>query len=224
MRFKEYIIEYKEIEFVGDLIMQKIIPLGNFLKKHNWIVTDKKLVDGLNKIFKDSIIGIVFKMSPGGKSIYRYIDGGELEIANGEINVYVYLNKGVSNFFKRFAKEEKEEKVFYDPRKNQFFSELLNMLSHEFRHIGQIKSSELKALMAGPDDPRYIAHKTEIDAFAYQAAIEWLKYGKGGQVYNMYKNLFDDRDNKVYKRFLKRMEIYKKKLKKLKIDKLLKVT
>jgi len=221
MRFKQYIDESMEIKEVGNLIKPKIKPLYDFLKKHNWIVSDKQLIDQLNKIFKSNDIDYMFKLTTDKGKIYRNIAGGGLSILKGNVGLEIELVKGVSDFFKRFAKGNKD-KIFLDIRKNQFFSDLLSMMSHEFRHIGQLVSSKFKTKLINPEDAtvgEYFGSDAEIDAFAFQAAIEFLKYDKHGGVYKTYSKIFDIND-KPYKKFLKRLESYKSKLKKMKLDKI----
>lgn len=229
MRFKEYINEAAadEIKIVSYIIEPKVKLLYKFLKSNKWITDDKEITDILNILFKNKDIPIVFDISREKNKIYRYISGGEVEIGGGEIVITVHLQKGISEFFKRFAKPDKD-KMFLDMRKNQFFSDLLNILSHEFKHLTQIRASDIKATFIDPSDldpkdyHKYTGSDVEIDSFAFQAAIEFLKYGKHGGVYKMYKKTFEVDDSR-YKKFLKKLESYKSKLKKMKLDKILKV-
>ena len=221
MRLQKYLDEEIEIVEVGNIIRPKIKLLYNFLKKFNWIVTDKQLINQLNKIFKSNDIDYTFKLTTDKGKIYRNIAGGGLNIKSGDVELEIELVKGISDFFKRFAKGGKD-KVFLDIRKNQFFSDLVNMMSHEFRHIGQLISSKFKTKLINPGDAtvgEYFGSDAEIDAFAFQAAIEFLKYNKHGGVYKTYNKIFDIND-KPYKKFLKRLEIYKSKLKNMKLDKI----
>ena len=216
MRLKEYINEAVETKEVNELIQPKIKPFYDFLKKQNWIVDDKDIVDFLNKLFKGESIGYKFKIVPGKGKIYRNISGGLLSIKGGQVVLDINIVEGVSNFFKRFAKSNKD-KMFLDIRKNQFFSDLLNMLSHEFRHIGQLISSKFAITFIDPEVSsayEYFGSSAEIDAFSLQAAIEFLKYKKHGSVYKMYRKIFSSDDDN-YKRFLKKLEKYKKELKQL---------
>jgi len=255
MRLKEYLNESKEVSVVRDIISPRIKLLYDYLKSNNWEINDKDTVDVLNILFKTSLPQIIFKMSPvksdGG---YKNIVSAEFDIEGKSVIVYVYLPKNISDFFNQFI-DPKKEKTFKNIKKNEFLSDLENMLSHEFRHLGQLKSSNLKIPFINPEelDPidfwKYLASDAEIDAFSYQASIEYLKTGKNGVSYKLYNNIFNpDKKNiekelatkkdrsgskyksvkdwlkakdKIYKNFLTKYERYKKKLKEAGLDKIL---
>lgn len=245
MRLKSYITEMsKEIKTVRNIISPMIPLFFQYLQEKDWEIDDKELVEILNILFGKSKPPINFELSNEDGGGYKNIIGGDFNIEGTKVGVNIYLSKNVSKFFEQY-KDPNKEKEFKDFRKNGFISDLENMISHELRHLGQLKSSNLKIQFIDPEDAagyvKYLSSDSEIDAFSYQAAIEYLKTGKHGESYELYKTIFNpdkktikDKGNKesknfqlwlkskdkTYKKFLKKYERYKKKLKDMKLDKI----
>lgn len=218
MRLKNYIVEVsvEEVKFVKNMITSKSKQLYNYFDSRDWVVTDKELISNLNKIFKD--YNIIFSIGSYKKRLYATIVEAEIDPDNTRVSVI--LPKKVSEFFRRFAKINKKE-IFMDIGKNQFFSELLNTLSHEYRHMIQIvdyPDIEFVGGESGEPTEVYLDNRAEIDSFSLQAALEYLKLGKPGKIIKMYKEHFSD-DHRKFRNFMKKVERYKKKLEKLNFDK-----
>ncbi|HUS51488.1 MAG TPA: hypothetical protein VMZ91_15065 [Candidatus Paceibacterota bacterium] len=219
MRFKEYITEVKEVNLINKMVGSLAKQLYPLFKKEKWVLNDEKLLKLLNKAYGQFDIKIKFFISSDKTSMYRNISYAEVSIDYKQIEVYI--TKGSSEFFKRFAKPDKE-KMFLDIRKNEFFSDLANILIHEIRHFYQI-IMDPNTISIDPGEPgvkhwEYLETKSEIDAFALQGAVEFLKLGKPGKIMNMYKDYFE-KDAKEYKKFLSKVERYKKKMKTIGLDK-----
>ena len=212
MRLKEYINEMEEVHFVKKMIDSKSKELYNVLNAHDWVVTNNTLVKKLNKVFKD--YNIVFEIGSNKKQLYDTVIEAEIDSDNTKVDVK--LPKDISIFFRRFAKPDKKN-MFMNVRKNQFFSELLNILSHEYRHMTQIVDFPGIEYM-GYENDDYLENKAELDAFSLQAALEYLKLKKPGKIIKMYQDHYST-DSKIYRNFITKVERYKAKLKKLNIDK-----
>lgn len=256
MRLKEYITEMaKEFFIVNKIVNSRKKLFHEYLSSNGWTISDKDVGDVLNILFKDVKPQLTFHLTgmkaDGG---YNTIISAEFDINGQNIVVKTFLPKGIGKYFEKY-KDPQKEKYFLDMKRNEFLSDLVNMLSHEFRHLGQLKSSNFKIPFVNPEelDPvdfwKYLKSDAEIDAFSYQAAIEYLKTGKNGVSYGLYNSIFnpDSREvekelatkkdrsgsrnksaqdwlkakDKIYKNFLTKYERYKKKLQKAGLDKVL---
>jgi len=226
MRLKEYIDEsvIDEVKNIINIIKPMISLLHRYLKDKDWEIDDKELIEVLNIVFGKGKPKFVFDISKEPYGGYKTVNNADFDISGPIISINIYLTKGASKFFETF-KDPKEEKNFTNIRKNEFFSDLISMLSHEFRHLGQLTSSKFKAAFVNPDELtdktywKYLESHVEIDAFSFEAAIDYIKNGKNGNAYKIYKQVFDPKD-KTYKKFLKKFELYKEKIKKSGLDKI----
>ncbi|HUS51487.1 MAG TPA: hypothetical protein VMZ91_15060, partial [Candidatus Paceibacterota bacterium] len=213
MRLKEYITEMsKEYFIVNKIVNSRKKLFYEYLKDDDWTFSDKDIEDALNILYKDIKPPLTFHLT-GDKADggYSTIISADFDINGKKIVVNVFLPKDISKYFEKY-KDPENEKYFLDLKRNEFLSDLVNMLSHEFRHLGQIKSSNFKIPFINPEELdimdfwKYLASDAEIDAFSYQAAIEYLKTGKNGVSYNLYNHTFNPDKKKLENELAKKKD------------------
>lgn len=222
MRFDDYLVESAEFAMVVKDLQPKMNDLYRVLKKNHFQMKDKDIAIYLNAAFKSKRIR--FEKGPSAGAHWNpLIDGGGIE---NDLSIVLEYVPGFSNYFKRFAKEHKFSD-FFDIAKNQFFRGFAEILSHEYRHKFQSLLSKHKSFrsVVDPDSEGYTEYrrsKHEIDAFALQAAIQVLRTGKSSIV-NQYQEDFQGSDKKTWQRFLKKVNANIHKLKKMDLEKYIKV-
>lgn len=206
MRLKQYINETTKTTVVkSKIIIQKHLPeIMKEFEKENWIISDKKAIDIINKYFKrDNIEFELIEERIIGKSS-KNIAGG-VAYSNG---ITIYPVKGFAETFRRYAKPDKKED-FLNTATNKFFGEIHSILTHELIHIDQYELAKGKMPKKEIDTDKtkeYLSDKQEIEAFAQQAALEIARKGKSN-IITRYKNEFKPTD-KVWKRFMKKFFFY----------------
>jgi hypothetical protein len=223
MRLKQYLVEITT-PTVKDAIyglMPIFKRINTVLKKYKiYNMTDTEAVDILNSAFKEASINVKIATSKGDRR-KKYVSGAEYGGYYGpNINFRVFLKKGFSKVFRRFAKENKLD-VFYNPNENPLFREIAEALAHELIHMKQDISSKGKAFELKPGEAEstftgniieYFKHPLEIEAYAQEAAIEMLRRGESN-VAGTYKELFNNKSS-IYKEFFKKFAYYRKQLEK----------
>ena len=222
MRWSSYLVESAEFELAVKDIQPKMYDLYRVLKKNHFQMNDKDIAIYLNSAFKKK--NISFEKGPSsGMHWNPLIDGAGI---TDDLSVTIEYVPGYSNYFRRFAKENKFND-FFDIAKNQFFRGVAEVLSHEYRHKFQSLLSKHKsfAQTSTPDDIGYREYrkdKHEIDAFALQSAIQILRTGKS-TIADQYKENFAEDDKKVWQKFSKKLNSNIQKLKKMDLEKYIKV-
>lgn len=223
MRWSDYLVESAEFEMAVKDIQPKMKDLYRVLKKNNFQMKDRDIAIYLSSAFRKK--GIRFSEGPtSGPHFSPLIDGAEI---SKELSINVYYVPGFSKYFKRFVKENKYSD-FFDIAKNQFFRGFAEVLVHEYRHKFQFKASKSKAYdqIIKPDEDKwkelYTKDKHELDAFAIQSAVQLLRTGKSN-VLNQYQDDWQDNDRKTWQRFLKKVDANVQKLKKMGLEKYIKV-
>jgi hypothetical protein len=216
-RLESFIHRDRIIDRVIKIINNNIGNVGRILMKHSWNVNDDMLIKILNGTFNR--YNIIFFPSTSKKSqkIKKYISDAkawiitDTEKKETKYIVEIRVVKDFSNYFRRFAGNVSK---FYKIKENQFLKDLLDLLSHEIVHIKQASKSGKKFVQSQkPEDysydDTYLAIPEELDAFAYQAAIEVLRTGKleGSEVYKRYAKTFEKNDP-IFKKFMKRLFKY----------------
>lgn len=222
MRWSNYLVESTEFEMVVKDIQPKMKDLYRVLKKNGFQMSDKDIAIYLSSAFRKK--GIRFEKGPSSGNHWNpLIDGAGIE---EDLSIIIEYVPGYSNYFKRFAKENKFNE-FFDIAKNQFFRGVAEVLAHEYRHKFQSLVSGNKSfgqtfLPTEIGFVNYRKQKHEIDAFALQSAIQLLRTGKS-QISDQYKEEFEKEDKKVWQRFAKKLKSNISKIKKMDLEKYIKV-
>lgn len=200
---------------ITDNIMEK---LWTWLNKNQFVIGDFALMDFLNKV---SPRYIEFELTPHKRNLGRLLGYGWFNTTlpkreKPENTISLHLTKNAAGYFRRFSRKDKKD-IFFDRRKNQFYKELYELLTHELTHELQVIKSNWKIRWDWKEmDSSYLSDKGEIDAFALQAALQIIHSDRSG-VWDIYsshkaKGLITD---KVYNRFMKKVYSNIKELQKL---------
>jgi hypothetical protein len=219
MRLKNTLQEAAEFEMVVKDIHSKMYELFRVLKKNNFQMDDKSLEKSLDAIFKDK--GIGFQIGRKRISSFSHViqSGGMTD----DLFIVIEYVPGFSKYFRRYAKPDKQN-LFFDIAKNEFFRALAEIVSHEYRHIFQNLSA--KGIGVGETSPSssdkswvsYYKSHEELDAFALQAAVQYLRHGESNIISN-YDYHFSEKDPKTWRKFLKKFYMNVKELKKRGLEK-----
>jgi len=122
-------------------------------------------------------------------------------------------------YFQRFNKEQKKDD-FLDVRRNLFYKELIEVLSHELSHRRQLRVSDRKVDWDTGDRKaseyirRYYSNKHEVDAFASQAAAQ-IAHGGYSTIFSEIEAMHKEGyiDTKTFNRFMKKVDNKLRKLK-----------
>lgn len=190
---------------IVDTIMGRLYKA---LERKSFIIDHFELEELLNRI---SPKNVNFKLAEHKKNLGRLIGYGNIQIttpdtAKPDVTINLHLTKNAAEYFRRFAREDKKS-WFFDKKKNQFYREVYELLTHEIAHELQAMKSSLKIDWNWEKmDSSYISNKGEIDAFALQAALQIINSDRS-QIWDIYmtfksKGLITD---KVYNRFMKKV-------------------
>lgn len=211
MKLKRYIKEITDptVEKAKKVIEYNIPKLYNILFKKSFNISTHAFVGILNNLFKNN--KIKFELAPVGiRKRYRYIVAGYMFI-DGRIQIDICNNKNTGKFFRRFAQEGKKDD-FFNIERNEFFKELLSILSHEMIHIEQFKKAGKKGwLESGESEKEYLGDPQELEAHAQDAAIEIIRRGTSYTIERYFAS-FTMKDA-ILRKFLKKTAYYCVKLK-----------
>ena len=216
-RLESFIHRDRIIDRVIKIINNNIGNIGRILMKYSWNVNDDMLIKILNGTFNRYNIAFFPSTFKKNQKIKKYISDAKAWIITDpekretKYFVEVRVVKDFSRYFRRFAGNVSK---FYKIKDNQFLKDLLDLLSHEVVHIKQAsksgdKFSQNRKESDYENDFTYLSIPDELDAFAYQAAIEVLRTGKleGSTTYKRYTNVFE-KDHPTFKKFMKRLLKY----------------
>lgn len=179
-----------------------ISRLWKGLEKKSFVISIGDLVNLMNRV---SPRNIKFIATARPESAGRYLSYAIFDWDNNEITFDI--NSKTVDYLRRFAKEHKKNQ-FFDAKKNQFYKELLELMSHEMAHVLQLSKGSLDAFIDKSDEElgSYLSRKWEIDAFSLQAALEIINgdRSKTWDVYTSFKASGEITD-KVYNRFKKKV-------------------
>jgi hypothetical protein len=224
MRLKQYITEMTKpsINVIRDIIEKKLHWMYKNFQRKNWNIKDKDVVNILSKMFEDDkrlFVRFYIDNDKKRTSIGKYIHIAQI-YEDGSMTVG--LRKDVGKFFRRFTRDDKQE-IFFDINRNAFIRELFDTFIHEKLHYRQQIASKVGLVATiGLENEDYFSDPFELEAFAQDAAVELLRYGQGGKIFNIYSTLFGtiDKDdinyrkyNKTWKIFLKKVMAFTKKIK-----------
>jgi hypothetical protein len=196
---------------IVDLIMKKFfekLKSRSFVYGSTW-----DIVKDLNQISPKKI---KFQLSTHKASLGRFLSYALYDFDYQKI--IIEINPKTSDYLRRFAKE-KSQKFFFDPKKNQFYKEMFEILTHELVHKAQhMKAGSLEAFgeEVTDDDTGYFSRKVEIDSFALQAALQVI-HGDRSTIWDLYTQHKSDGiiTDKTYKKFMKKVYSNIKELQKL---------
>lgn len=196
---------------ITSLIMKKFfekLKSRSFVYGSTW-----DIVKDLNQISPKKI---KFDVNKQTSSLGRFLSYAVYDFEYGKI--IIEINPKTNEYLRRFAKE-KSQKFFFDPKKNQFYKEMFEILTHELVHKAQhIKAGSLEAFgeEVTDDDTGYFSRKVEIDSFALQAALEIIHSDRSviWDLYSAHKSsgIITDR---TYNKFMKKVYSNIKELQKL---------
>jgi hypothetical protein len=174
--------------------------LGRVFTKAHWNFDDTFLYATLNWAYNRERYFFSFDTDelPYG-SLYRYIHSAGY--VSDPSAILVYINKGSSAFFRRFAKPRKTFQ-FYQVQRNAFFRELFSVLSHEHMHEFQLIDRNY-CDNTDLEGKAYYGNTLEQSAFAQQAAIELIQTGSSNTI-EYYIALFGE-DSKMFKKWYSRV-------------------
>jgi hypothetical protein len=210
MRLNDYIIEITKgtVPRVKAIFSKRLPDVKQELIRRKWNINDNSALEILNKYFIKN--KIQFHLSKG-----KTYHGGKY-VAYGESwddgSVEIYLNKNFSKYWiKKFAVNPES---FDDYDENQFFGEIFFTLSHELIHKKQSfkasgKGNEMGVDIFGdsPSELDYYSSKREVEAYAYQAYLEYMTQDGKSPIFDFYLTTFNKNDP-VRKRFLKKFYQY----------------
>ena len=200
---------------ISDKMMEK---LWVWLERNSFVVGEFELTDFLNKI---SPMGIRFELNYHKRNLGRLLGYGNIQSTKPistkpEVSIRLDLTKNAADYFRRFAREDKKS-TFFDKKKNQFYYELYELLTHELTHKLQLIKSNWKIKWDWNEmDGSYLSVSGEIDAFALQAALQIIR-GDKSQIWDVYSNFKSKGQitDKVYNKFMKKVYLNIKELKRL---------
>ena len=215
MRLTNYITEVTKptLNQVRTLLEKGMCNMFRILEKNSWKMPDRAIIAMLNATYKNN--NILFILGSTKKSsVSKYVHSA-LFISEGLL-IAIIMKPGITNAFKKFARPDKKQ-MFYDIEGNEFFRNISDALAHEMLHKSQVKVSKGKALYADPESAdssleRYYKDPMEIEAHAQEAAVEVIRYDGISKTFAKYKMLFAEEDPKTYKRFMKKMMMYIRKI------------
>jgi len=216
MKLTQYIIyearadAYSKGKKITKLIMDKFF--SKLQKKSFVYATMDDLVFDLNQV-SPKMIKFDTKMSK--RNLGMYISGGIFDWDTKKI--HIHLTNKLNDYLRRFAREDKQSNYF-DVKKNMFYKELLEVLSHEIVHTFQYQVAHLKPFeQITPDDMGgYLSRQVEIDAYALHAAIQIINSDRSS-IWDSYEKFYSngDIDKKQYKKFVKKVYANIREIKKL---------
>ena len=191
-------------------IFQKQIPKvkNDFISK-KWNISDLDAIKILNTYFSKN--HIKFKLFRKiSKGIYDFVKSGE-SFDDGSIEIF--LNKGFSSYW--ISNFSKDPNSFDDFDKNLVFKQLFYILSHEMIHKTQFNKSndslddkkDKSKKDKSNDDLDYFSSTHEVEAYAYQAYLQYMSNKGKSDVFNFYITHFKKNDP-VLKRFFKKFYQY----------------
>jgi len=193
---------------VKAIFNKRLVDVKNELERKKWNINDISAIEILNKYFIKN--KIQFHLSK--KKTYhsgKYVAYGE-SWDDGSIDIY--LNKNFSKYWIKKFGSNPEGFVDYD--ENMFFNEIFFTLSHELIHKRQSfkaggKGNEVGVDIFGdsPSEIDYYSSKKEVEAYAYQAYLEYMTKDGESPIFDFYLNTFGKNDP-VRKRFLKKFYQY----------------
>ena len=197
---------------ISNSIMKKLfekLKNRSFVYGSTW-----DLIQDLNQISPKKVR---FSRNTHKLSLGRFLSYATYDLLHPKIEIEV--NPKTDEYFRRFAKE-KSQKFFFDSKKNQFYKELYEILSHEIVHkIQHTKAGRLEPFKENVDDESeggYVSAQVEIDAFALQAALEII-HGDRSAIWDTYSGhkAKGEITSKVYNKFMKKVYTNIRELKKL---------
>lgn len=184
---------------ITDNMMKK---LWDWLEKKSFIISTDDLVKRLNII---SPRNMKFEHSTRKSSVGRFLSYAIFK--DEDVTITFEVNMNTDKYFRRFAKEHKKNQ-FFDIKKNQFYKELLELMSHEITHQLQFQKGDIDAFIDSSDEElgSYLSRKWEIDSFAIQAALEIIN-GDRSRTWDVYTEFRASGEitSKIYNRFKKKV-------------------
>lgn len=195
--------------------------IGKVFDKEGWNVNSKDMLNVLNAIVNSE--GVEF-ISLKRKSSGKYISGAQFGGKSVDRGIFftVWVNPDFADYFRRFSKPNRR-KMFLDINQNAFARELYDVLAHETAHAMQAiaitdRGNQEKYVASTQQQDRendpigYYADPREVEAYALQAAIEYVRLNQS-RIIDLYQYHFKENNPKIWKKFLKVYSFYKKQVK-----------